>query len=112
MASPCIQTGLQGSTYEERLVELGKILRGVDNVDKKTWFTQVPEERAHRTRATEGGHSIVRTTSRSELRRHFFSQRVAEKWNELPLQMKMPQQCQASLSVLRRAKQRTELKKH
>ena len=62
-------TGLQGRTYEERLAKLGmetledrrleldlvtafKILKGVDDVDKKTWFTQVPEDRTHRTRAT------------------------------------------------------------
>ena len=41
-----------------------------------------------RTRATEGGHNIVRFTSKSELRSNFFSQRVAEKWNELPLHVK------------------------
>ena len=97
--------GLQGNTYEERLVELGmdtleerrqdqdlvqvfKILKNVDSVNKETWFKQVPEERSHKTRATEGGHNIVRVNSKLEVRRNFFSQRVAEKWNALPLNLK------------------------
>ena len=98
-------TGLQSRSYEERLVELGmetlekrrldqdlvqayKILKEVDNVDKSTWFQQVPADRIQHTRATEGGHNIVRTNSRLELRRNFFSQRVAERWNALPQKAK------------------------
>ena len=63
-------TGLQSKSYEERLKELGmetleqqrldqdliqayKILKGVHNVDKSTWFPQAPDERSQRTRATE-----------------------------------------------------------
>ena len=114
-------TGLQGRTYEERLAKLGmetledrrleldlvtafKILKGVDDVDKKTWFTQVPEDRTHRTRATEGGHNIVRVTSKSEPRRNFFSQRVAEKWNELPLHVKNAPTVSSFKNGLRKAK--------
>ena len=37
---------------------------------------------------TEGGHNIVRVNSKLEVRRHFFSQRVAEKWNALPSNLK------------------------
>ena len=66
--------------------------------------TQVPEDRTHRTRATEGGYNIVRTTSRSELRRNFFTQRVTEKWNELPLKMKNAPTLSSFKSALRRAK--------
>ena len=114
-------TGLQGRTYEERLAELGmetledrrleldlvtafKILKGVDDVEKKTWFTEVPEDRTHRTRATEGGHNIVRVTSKSEPRRNFFSQRVAEKWNELPLHVKNASTVSSFKNGLRKAK--------
>ena len=77
-------SGLNGQTYEERLKELGmdtlekrrqdqdlvttyKILKGVDDVAKEVWFRQVPEDRTHRTRATEGGHNIIRVTSKTEL---------------------------------------------
>ena len=65
-----------------------KILKEVENVDKSTWFQQVPADRIQHTRATEGGHNIVRTNSRLELRRNFFSQRVAERWNALPRKTK------------------------
>ena len=64
------------------------MLWGIDDVDKVTWFRQVSADRTHRTRATEGGQNIARETSKAELRRHFFSQRVAKKWNELPLHVK------------------------
>ena len=72
-------SGLQGRTCKERLEELGmgelgmetlekrrqyldldldlvttfKILKGIDDVDKVTWFRQVPADRTHRTRATK-----------------------------------------------------------
>ena len=50
------------------LVQVFKILKNVDNVNKKIWFKQLPEERSHRTRATEGGHNIVRVNSKLEVR--------------------------------------------
>ena len=114
-------SGLQGRTYEERLEELGmetlekrrqdlylvttyKILKGIDDVDKVTWFRQVSADRTHRTRATEGGHNIARETSKAELRRNFFSQRVAEKWNELPLHVKNAPSTTVFKASLKRAK--------
>ena len=83
-------SGLQGRTYEERLEELGmetlekrrqylylvttyKILKGIDDVDKVTWFRQVSADRTHRTRATEGGQNIARETSKAEIRRNFLA---------------------------------------
>ena len=95
-------TGLRGVSYEDRLTELGmetlekrrqgqdlvqafKILKEIDDVDKAKWFHQTP---VGRTRATEGGQQIVRENSRLELRRNFFSQRVADKWNSLPREAK------------------------
>ena len=91
-------TGLRGISYDDRLTELGietlekrrkgqdllqafKILKEIDDVDKTKWFHQTP---VGRTRATEGGHQIVRENSRLELRRNFFSQRMVDKWNSLP----------------------------
>ena len=114
-------SGLQGRTYEERLEELGmetlekrrqylylvttyKILKGIDDVDKVTWFRQVSADRTHRTRATEGGQNIARETSKAELRRHFFSQRVSEKWNELPLHVKNAPLTTVFTASLKRAK--------
>ena len=79
---------LEKRRQDQDLVTTYKILKGVDDVDKEVWFRQVPEDRTHRTRATEGGHNIVQVTSKTELWRNFFSQRVAERWNELPLKTK------------------------
>ena len=98
-------SGLKGTTYEEKLTELGmdtleqrrrdqdliqtfKIIRGLDDVSVGTWFSLIPEDRERRTRAVEGGLNIRAEVSRLELRRNFFSQRVAEAWNQLPLSTK------------------------
>ena len=98
-------SGLKGTTYEERLVELGmdsleqrrrdqdliqtfKIIYGLDDVACETWFSLIPEDRERRTRAVEGGLNIRPEVSRLELRRIFFSQRVVEDWNRLPLSTK------------------------
>ena len=87
-------SGLKSRTYEERLTELGmetlekrsqdqdlvtayKILNGVRQVP-------VPEERTHR-RRTQHCQSYLKKT---EPRRNFFSQRVAERWNKLSLKTK------------------------
>ena len=43
---------LEDWRLELDLITVFKILKGVDDVDKQTWFTQVPEDRTHRTRAT------------------------------------------------------------
>jgi ribonuclease P/MRP protein subunit RPP40 len=94
-------SGLQGKTYEERLAECGlttleerrrrgdmiqtwKIIHGVDNVDKKTWFTMVEgDEAIHRTRGAVNQLNIVKPKCKNDLRRNFFSVRVVEMWNSL-----------------------------
>ena len=94
-------SGLQGKTYEERLAECGlttleerrtrgdmiqtwKIIHGVDNVDKKTWFKMVDgDEALHRTRAAGNQLNIVKPKCKNDLRRNFFSVRVVEKWNSI-----------------------------
>ena len=100
--------GLSGS-YEEKLKALGlvslcdrrmrgdmiqtfKILKGVDDVDYKTWFTKV-NECHQRTRlavsvSDEGdvvnSDNLIEPPSRLEVRRNFFSCRVVKPWNNLP----------------------------
>ena len=98
-------SGLTGDTYEERLAEVGlekleqrydtldmvqtfKIVNGIDQVEKDHWFRFRQEAGGHGTRAAQGGLSIIGQRSRLELRRHFFSQRVVEPWNKLPLAAK------------------------
>ncbi len=96
-------SGLQGRTYEDRLEELGmvtleerrhqtdmaqvfKIVHGFDAVNKDTWFSALPSDRV--TRAAADPLNFKRGLCRQDIRRHFFSQRVLEAWNNIPANLK------------------------
>ena len=99
-------SGLGGGTYEERLrelkmptlkqrrdeidmVETYKILHKVSNVDESTWFTRNTAADGGRvTRMAADPHSLRLPPARLELRRNFFTCRVVEKWNNLPIEVK------------------------
>ena len=71
------------------MIQTWKIIQGIDQVDKKTWFRMVDgEEAAHRTRAAGNLLNIVKPRCNIELRRNFFSVRVVERWNGLPSRVK------------------------
>ena len=89
-------TECKGQNYESRLKVLGlisleerqtrgdliqvfKLIKGIDNVDYREFF-QLAD--GNRTR----GHSfkIIKVRSKLQIRINFFSQRVVNKWNELP----------------------------
>ena len=97
-------SGLKGTTYEDRLLELGmvtleerrhqldmlqayKIIHEQDDVERETWFTMVAE-RERATRASADPWNVQIPASRLEVRRHFFSQRVPVPWNEVPPPLK------------------------
>ena len=99
-------SGLKGSTYEEKLREVGilsledrrtkydlvqtfKIIRGFDDVRSDTWFELVGVDPARVTRHTIDPLNIKRQIPRCEIRRNFFSQRVTEKWNLIPSEVKL-----------------------
>ena len=74
------------------MLQTFKILKGIDDVDYKTWFTKV-NECHQRTRqavsvSEEGvitkSENLVKPKTRLEVRRNFFSCRVVEPWNHLP----------------------------
>ena len=88
--------GIRNHSYEERLKTIGihrlskrrergdlietyKIMNGIENLDREKFFHINPETR---TRGGDGKIFIER--SRLEVRRNFFSKRVANKWNKLP----------------------------
>ena len=98
-------SGLRGGTYEERLAELGlptlelrrrqydlaqvyKAINGKDNVEWSTWFELTGSEPARVTRASQDPYNIKKQAPKTDLRRHFFSNRVVEEWNKLPKDVK------------------------
>ena len=98
-------SGLKNTTYEGRLKELGllsltdrrtqfdliqtfKIIHGLDDVKCETWFDLVGANPTRITRATNDPLNIIGRNPRCEIRKNFFSQRVIEKWNNLPSEAK------------------------
>ena len=75
-------TGL--TTLEDRrdrgdLIEAFKILKGLNKVDYKQFFTL---DSNSRTRGNK--YKLVKSRSRLDIRKYFFSQRVVNSWNKLP----------------------------
>src|SRR6267154_355803 len=75
-------TGL--STLEARrnrgdLIEVFKLLKGFSKVDYKHFFQLVDNSK---TRGNK--YKLVKSRSRLDIRKHFFSQRVVNEWNKLP----------------------------
>ena len=100
-----IISGLHGSTYEEKLEELGlqslearrersdmiqtyKIVHGLDDVDKSLWFQHVAETSERLTRQSADILNLKPKNSKLELRRNCFSSRVVNSWNKLPQDVK------------------------
>ena len=97
-----IVTNLTGKDYQKRLVELGmttleerrergdliqayKVITGKEVVDYKTWFSICSDREGGRdTRSSSGLLNVDRAEGRLEVRKHFWSIRVGEKWNQLP----------------------------
>jgi ribonuclease P/MRP protein subunit RPP40 len=96
--------GLQATTYEDRLKELGlttleerrhqadmlhtyKIVTGKDMVNSETWFTSVTESERP-TRSAADPLNLRPQASRLEISKQFFSQRVVESWNKIPASLK------------------------
>ena len=72
------------SSVEERqtrgdLIQVFKLIKGFDNLDYREFFQLADHSRTR-------GHrfKITKVRSKLEIRRNFFSQRVVNKWNELP----------------------------
>jgi len=92
--------GLQGSTYPEKLRELGlqtledrrqeadltlmyEVIRGECKVRGEKWY-KMAEDTGHRTRATADPCRLEVPQSRLDIRRNIFTCRVPALWDSLP----------------------------
>ena len=65
------------------MIEVFKILKGFNSVNKDTWFQNVSVD-GPQTRTTSYPMNLRLKTVRSDIRKNFFSQRVVPIWNSLP----------------------------
>ncbi len=68
------------------MLQAYKILSGKDKVMADTWFAMASENAGDRvTRAAADPLRLKIPANRLEVRKNFFSQRVPEQWNKIPL---------------------------
>ena len=95
-------SNFRARNYEDKLVEAGmttleqrrergdlihmfRIMTGKDDVHYSTWFEKISDRvGGANTRAAAGYLNVEPPANSGEVRRHFFSQRVAVNWNSLP----------------------------
>ena len=70
------------------MVQTYKILKGVDSVDKSTWFIPASEGQVRVTRMVADPLNVRQQASRLDIRRQFYSQRVVDCWNRVPTDIK------------------------
>ena len=61
-----------------------RIMQGLDRVDRGTWFQTVEESRGAGVRIRQDtARQLTKEPLGLEVRRHFFSQRVVDPWNNI-----------------------------
>jgi ribonuclease P/MRP protein subunit RPP40 len=113
-------SGLKGTTYEEKLKELGltsleerrhqidmtqtfKIIRSFDKVSSSTWFQHV-DTSVRTTRSAADPLNLKPQAVRLDLRRNFFSNRAVDGWNLVPSDIKNAR----TVHVFKKSYQNTE----
>ena len=103
-------SGLEGRSYEERLVEcklttledrrkrgdmieVFKILKGIEDVDKSNWFTMTNEGAQQsnllcNTRDSKDQLKVIKPRWKYDQRKYWFSVRVCDSWNSLPYRIR------------------------
>ena len=94
-------SGLKGTTYLEKLIELDlmtledrrgyidlvetyRIIYSITCKDPTAFFTFTGSRSGRTTRLTEYPRNIIPKRSNLDIHKYFFTQRVAPKWNNLP----------------------------
>ena len=71
------------------MMQVFKILSGRDKVKRDTWFKMASDSTVNvRTRAAADPLALKIPVNRLNERKHFFSQRVPEQWNKIPLEIR------------------------
>ena len=79
---------LQERRIKYDMVQVYKIIMGIDRVDHNIWFSLVGQTAHMQTRNTNYTKNIVAYRPRTDIRKHFFSSRVVRTWNALPTDIK------------------------
>ena len=66
------------------MIQVFKLMHNYDDVDRRQFFQTAGEELVRVTRQSSDALNILTTRCRTEVRKNFFTNRVAEKWNKLP----------------------------
>jgi hypothetical protein len=69
------------------MVQVYKIVNGKDMVDSQTWFQLASQAESH-TRSTADPLNLRPKAARLDMRRNFFTNRVVEDWNKIPLEVR------------------------
>ena len=89
-------TTLENRRTRGDLIEVYKLVHGIDNIDYKKFFKLITEGPSSRTR---GHHLKIETPhSRTERRKNFFSIRIIREWNKLPSDVV----CSPSVNIFKR----------
>ena len=70
------------------MVQVYRILHRKDRVSEETWFRRTVNEHNRTTRQSADILNLYKPPCVSELRRTFFSQRVIDQWNQIPLEIR------------------------
>ena len=70
------------------MVQVFKILNNFDKVDKNIWFRNVNDTQVATRHRSDPNNLTRQYVSRTDIRQNFFSQRVINTWNSLPVHVK------------------------
>ena len=89
----CGLTTLEDRRKRGDMIEVFKILKGVDDVDRATWFTMANEGETKNnllcnTRVSSDHLKVIKPRWNYDLREKNFSVRVCDDWNNLPISVR------------------------